>query len=217
MMAYILGLAFSGLAILPARAISAKDMAIIQSEIDLDSSPVNCVNDFIRNSHTAGEQTLVTRSVQNLHVVVRLLTPLNSNFSHIVNPVRVVVTQSVGGNAKPILPPGTILEGYVEGQQSNGRLRRDGSIILKFYWATIGGQRFDLHLVPDTANGALYPYHLRSPMTGKQKLRLILMAANKIAIPCALGSGGISLAITVGAGAVIGPAWVLGSIRAELS
>ncbi|MCC6475291.1 MAG: hypothetical protein IT514_16275, partial [Burkholderiales bacterium] len=171
---------------------------------ELAQTPVGQLNQFINNSTAGGAGSGHRASLQldRLTIDARLLTPLNSDFNCPGDPVRAKVIACSDGRASGALPPGTVLEGFVEGVSHSGRPRCDGSIIVRFYWARVGTRVIDLNLASTSKDGCEHPR--AASLSKKQLLRGALMSAATIAIPLAVGSGGISLAITTGAGAALG-------------
>ncbi|HEY9870404.1 MAG TPA: hypothetical protein V6D08_14665, partial [Candidatus Obscuribacterales bacterium] len=177
--------------------------AMAQARFD-DSvkTEVDAVNEFVLNSGGGGDSGLVRRKIESLHLCVRLLTPLNSNFNLPGDRVAAMVTASRDEQSRAVLPPGTILEGAIERARSSGRPNRHGEIFLRFYRARVGDRWFALSLIPDSETGSLGP--APSEPTGRERLRRVLIFSTSLAVPLAIGTGGISLAITAGAGAVFG-------------
>jgi len=147
---------------------------------------------------THEKQRLLNQGV----IYARLLTPLNSSVAGIGDSVYAEVTASAMANGRPWLPKGTILEGTVEGARKATFARTDGAIALRFYKARFEETTVELSSAPDNDDGELKPGAKKR--TKKQKVRGVLMMATRMAVPMALGSFGMSIAITTGAGAIIG-------------
>jgi hypothetical protein len=172
-----------------------------------EPSPIDAVNDFVSHSAAIGAPRQEIVTVQSGRIYVRLLTPLNSSFNMSGDTVKAVVIGSqTDRDGKPWLQEGTILEGCVEGAKKATYGQTDGSLAVRFYVAKFDNQRIELFSTPDTDDHNLKPspVHLS---TKKERIRGILMTATRIAVPAAIGSGGMSLAITAGAGAAIGLAF----------
>ncbi len=192
---------FTLTAMAPASA-RVPDLERLQRAFDMDRNEASLVNDFISNS-SAGKPQRKQIEIDQLVLQVRLLTPLNSDLNQPGDLVKALVTATPEGPAGKLLPAGTVLEGFVEQTVKTARLNKDGKIYFTFYWARVNGQRFGLRLGNDTNHGAWKPGP-RPPETRKQKLRRVLILTSSLAIPMAVGTGGLSLAISAGAGAVIG-------------
>jgi hypothetical protein len=164
-----------------------------------DTSPVDSINNFRVRDFNSAERTV---TVKKATLIVALLTPLNSKVHREGDAVRAVVVASSLGNGDEWLPKGTVLEGCVERTRAATYAKIDGSICLSFYSGHAGGQNFEINALPSTADSSIHP--TAQKFTTKQKIRTALMAASFIAVPLSIGTGGISLAITAGAGAVIG-------------
>jgi hypothetical protein len=160
------------------------------------------VNEFILNSGGGADTGLISRKIESLHVCVRLLTPLNSNFNLPGDRVAALVTASRDEQSREVIPPGAVLEGAVERARSSGRPGRNGEIFLRFYRARIGDRWVSLDLIPGSETGSLGA--APQPPTARGRLRRVLIFSTSLAVPLAIGTGGISLAITTGAGAVFG-------------
>lgn len=163
------------------------------------------VNNFILNSN-ARETTDSSSNAQTAEVKVyaHLLTALNSNFNLPGDSVEAVVDGTPGSSS---LPPGTILEGMVENTCKNARLHQDGQLFVRFYRAVYANRAVDVDFLICTQDGAVRPgdrINFHPPMSRKQKVRLLLTSAGRVAVPLAVGSGGLSLAITAGTGAILG-------------
>lgn len=176
---------------------------LAQQQLAQRDSELDQVNDFVLNSRSPSHRKPQLVTVNGAKIYARLLTPINSKLSYIGDEVHAVVTASEDKASKPWLPVGTILDGCIEGANKNNFGQTDACIYIRFYTARVDGQKFDLLAAPDTENGALKPSHYHK-VTKKEQLRGILMVATRIAVPAAIGTGGISIAITAGAGAVIG-------------
>lgn len=168
-----------------------------------EASPAALVNEFICNSGSCKAPELAT-SYLNVQLRARLLTPLNAGFNKPGDRVLAVVSEAPGGIIGKCLPAGALLCGTVEGARSNGRLKQTGQLNFRFYSAVTPAGRLEVTLRPNTANGMVGPLGLNLPPSRKTALRNLFMTSSHIAIPLAIGSGGISIAITAGAGAVIG-------------
>lgn len=140
--------------------------------------------------------------ISEASVDAKLLTPLNTKVAAAGDLVRAEVTASRTANGAPWLPIGSILEGTVEQSDKEGRCRKNGAIYVRFYYATAGSDTFELSSAPNTADSALHA--LPRKVTTKAKIRGALLTATFIALPFAIPSMGTALAISAGAGAVIG-------------
>jgi hypothetical protein len=195
--------------LLSMRSISAQTRTELMPEQldDASSQPATAlVNDFIINSKYSRSVKCSETRVDDLKIWVRLLTPVNANFNRPGDPI-VAIVGDLGDLKRDFLPCGTVLRGCVEGAQRNGRLRRNGQLFLRFYWAEIGNRRVPVDFIANTENGFIQPAdpcNFHRPLTKREKIRPLLLASSRIAIPLAIGSGGLSLAVTTGAGAVIG-------------
>jgi len=178
----------------------------IRDAVEAPPTPLETVNEFVAHSTAVGVPKPETVTVRNGLIFVRLLTPLNSSFNMSGDVVRAVVVGSQGENGKPWLQEGAILEGCVESAKKATYGQTDGALVIRFYAAKIDNRRVELFTTPDTDDHTLKPspVHLT---TKKQKIRGILMTVTRIAVPAAIGSGGMSIAITAGAGAAIGLAF----------
>lgn len=179
---------------------------MIRDALQPPTSPLNAVNDFIAHSdlsHKKPEQKVLIRHGQ---IFAQLITPLNSSFNLTGDDVQAVVLGSSNQNGKPWLEEGTILEGCVEASVKATYGQTDGSLTIRFYKARWGDKQIDLFTASDTDDGTIKAPSER-PLTKKQQVRGILMSVTKMAIPAAIGTGGMSVAITTGAGAVIGAAF----------
>jgi hypothetical protein len=164
---------------------------------------VERVNEFIDNSEPTGSEPGKNGGfTEGLKIKARLLTPLNSTFSRSGDPVIAVISEAAPGELGSLLPTGTRLYGNVEFSRPSSRPRKDGLILIKFYEAAANGRRIDLQFALSSQDRLLHPVSLG--MTRKQKVRSFLIMTSRITIPLAIGSGGISMAITAGAGALIG-------------
>jgi hypothetical protein len=171
-----------------------------------EPSPIDAVNDFVSHSAAIGAPKKELVTVPGGRIYVRLLTPLNSSFNMSGDTVKAVVIGSQTDDGKPWLQEGAILEGCVEDAKKATYGQTDGALVVRFYVAKFDNQKIELFTTPDTDDHTLKPspVHLT---TKKQRIRGILMTATRIAVPAAIGSGGMSLAITAGAGAAIGLAF----------
>lgn len=202
-------LASLGLLLLPAtpgHCRSYHDLQFCRVELESARGESAQVNSFILNSGSIHSKPQAKKSLDNLQLNARLLTPLNSNFVYAGYPIKAVVISTVARNTPAVLPPGTILEGFVENSQLNARLSQPGSIFLRFYRAYVVNRGFDVDFIADTADGALHPSPFSQKNSTKEAWRNLLTLSSNIAIPCAIGTSGMSLAITAGAGAVLGAA-----------
>lgn len=170
-----------------------------------DSNALDQVNEFISHSKTVGKKPDRTVQVNNGQVVARLTTPLNSSFNQSGDEVKAVVVSSTNQNGKPWLEEGTILEGTVEASKKATYGQTDGTLVIRFYKAKFGDKQIELFTSSDTDDGAIKPE--QKALTKKQKIRGVLMTVSRIAIPAAIGTGGMSIAISAGAGAAIGLAF----------
>ncbi len=179
---------------------------MIRDALERSPTPLQSVNEFISHSAPVGsaKPNMVTTSEGRIYV--RLLTPLNSSFNHSGDDVKAVVVGSQNKKGMPWLQEGAILEGQVEDAKKATFGQTDGSLVVRFYTVNIDNHHVDIFTTPDTDDHTLKPspVHLT---TKKQRVRGILMTATRIAIPAAIGSGGMSIAITAGAGAAIGLAF----------
>ncbi|HEY9679230.1 MAG TPA: hypothetical protein V6C76_14570 [Drouetiella sp.] len=164
------------------------------------------VNDFIGHSKVIGKPSKKLVHVAQGQINAKLITPLNSSFNHSGDDVKAVVVSSKSESGKPWLAEGTILEGTVETARKATYGQSDGSLTIRFYRARHGDDVIDLFAASETDDGTIKPGAPKPP-TKKQKIRGILMTVTKIAVPAAIGTGGMSLAITTGAGAAIGLAF----------
>jgi hypothetical protein len=170
---------------------------------DPKQSEQECVNSFVLNSRTShSPPPSKTVTVTEGRIYAQLLTPLHSSRSKIGDKVRAVVIDPDIKGERFILPPGSVLEGYVEGATKSNFTQIDGALAVRFYRAKVGNETIELSLAPQSEDKNLHP-KVRVP-TKKDKVRDLLMTATFLAVPLAVGSGGTSLAITAGAGAVIG-------------
>lgn len=170
-----------------------------------EPTAIESVNDFISHSNSGNREKPHTTLIRSGKIYVRLLTPLNSSFNMIGDDISAVVVGSEN-NGKEWIEPGTVLEGTIEGASKATYGQTDGSLTLRFYRAKNGDKQFDLFSGSDTDDGKIAPTQERLT-TKKQRIRGILMTVTKIAIPAAIGTGGMSIAITSGAGAAIGLAF----------
>lgn len=133
-----------------------------------------------------------------------LLTPVNSSFNHTGDLVQAQIISPPEGDLGRLLPAGTVLFGLIDRARPAARFQQNGKIMLLFYGARVGKVNFQLDWITDSENREL-PLPIVEK-TNRQKLRVVLMTANRLAVPAAFGSGGLSLAITTGTGALIGGA-----------
>lgn len=148
-----------------------------------------------------------TATIEDATVVVALLTPLNSTIHKEGDIVQAEVISSKLANGTtevPWIPKGTVLQGTIERSRAATYGQTDGSFCISFYSGVAGGRAFDINAIPAGQQKEIKPLDL--PPSKKERVRDILMAASFIAIPMAMGTGGTSLAITAGAGAIIGGA-----------
>lgn len=179
---------------------------IVHDAIEQPATPNQVVSEFISHSVAPGSARPNMVTTSDGQIYVRLLTPLNSSFNMSGDVVKAVVVGSLNKNGQPWLQEGAILEGRVEDAKKATYGQTDGSLVVRFYDLVMDNHRIELFSTPDTDDHTLKPspVHLT---TKKQRIRGILMTATKIAIPAAIGSGGMSIAITAGAGAAIGLAF----------
>jgi hypothetical protein len=170
------------------------------------STQLEQVNDFIAHSEIVKKKDTKTIQVNNGQIFAKLLTPLNSSFNMTGDDVQAVVINSLSANGKPWLEQGTILEGTVELAKKATYGQTDGSLVIRFYKAKYGEKQIDLYTASDTDDGTIKPSE-QKPMTRKQRVRGVLMTVSRIAIPAAIGTSGMSIAISAGAGAAIGLAF----------
>lgn len=178
----------------------------LQQAFSKPASEVDTVNEFVFNSRlsTLPKEQLCT--VETGRIFARLQTPLNSSFNLAGDTVKAVVVGSEKADGKPWLEEGSILEGCVESSEKSKFNSTDGAILVRFYSVRVRSRVIDISSVgPDTQDQMLRPNPNRT-VSKKQRARGILMTATRMAVPMAIGSGGLSLAITSGAGAVIGGA-----------
>jgi len=178
------------------------DAVSLYRSFSQEQSPVHAVNAFTVRSFSAPTARMMRLNQGNISV--RLVTPLNSEFHRAGDMVFAEVISSSLPNGKVWLPKGTVLSGYVEGADKAGYAQRDGVLCLRFYDGCFAGQKFAFNSAPNTADAAMHPQP--GKLTKKRVARNIIMSATFIAVPLAIGSGGTSLAITTGAGALIGGA-----------
>ncbi|MGH9549590.1 MAG: hypothetical protein ACRD3W_09450, partial [Terriglobales bacterium] len=177
------------------------DLSALAKSFRPEQTPAQAMNRFTVRSFDQKPEPIV--DLQNVSLVVSLMTPLNSKLNREGDLIRAEVVSSSTTNGAPWLPKGTILEGSVEGAHNSTFCRTDGRLFLRFYTATINGNELDVNIAP-SAGGDRWVHPAKSKMTKKAMVRNALMAATFIAVPLAIGTGGTSLAITAGAGAVIG-------------
>jgi len=185
----------------------AKDLPAAQLAREFNDqeklTDVQQCNMFVKNGTqfaTHEKQRVLDEGV----IYARLLTPLNSSVAGIGDSVYAEVTASALANGRPWLPKGTILEGTVEGARKATFAKTDGAIALRFYTARFEDTTVDLTTAPDNDEREIKPGVKKK--TKKQKVRGVLMMATRMAVPMAIGSFGMSVAITTGAGAIIGGA-----------
>jgi hypothetical protein len=162
-------------------------------------SPVGLTNKFIFQSRASKHFRFHAKEAS---LRALLLTPLNSSFNMAGDLVLAHVISPPEGGLGRLLPTGTVLYGMVERSSPAARFQQNGKIMVLFYGARVGNMNFLLDWISDAANTELPQLSLER--TKRQKLRGILMTANRLVIPAAIGSGGLSLAITTGTGALIG-------------
>ncbi len=183
----------------------ADDYSQLVKSFSQPDSEVEIVNNFVLNSRsTSRKNNTEYVTVEHAQIFARLLTPLNSSLSQSGDVVKAMVTGSATRDGKPWLEEGTILEGCVESSNKSKFASTDGAIVIRFYSARLRDRVIDLTMVvPDTDDQSLRPSHYHK-VTRKQRVRGILMTATKLAVPMAIGTGGLSIGITTGAGAIIG-------------
>lgn len=184
----------------PCAARSTADDAYLKSLLQNDRSEVAIFNDFRVQEFSKKEEKTV--ALDQANAIVELATPLNSRISGPGDPVRAVVKSSRLPSGKPWLPEGTELDGVIEEVKNATFAKTDAKLCLRFYTATVNGKTFPINTAPATADKRVHPEKL--PVTRKRQIRNVLMAASFIAIPLAIGTGGTSIAISTGAGAIIG-------------
>lgn len=163
------------------------------------------VQAFIRNSGFLLPPTENARVVESMQMNATLLTPLNSELSMPGDEVRAVVSEDNDPAVTQLIPPGTILRGCVEKSRTSARMSQNGALLLQFYKAESESGCFPVRFA---AYSAITPLCQKLPTRSrKHRTRDLLMFSSRLAIPLALGTGGTSLAITTGAGAVIGAAF----------
>lgn len=201
----------------PVRAADTSFASVMQVPPAAADTETEQVNRFIANSGsvcTENEREVVFDSFE---LTAKLLHPLNSGFNQPGDSVTAVVAEPVAEKIRSFLPVGTVLRGDVEDVRANGRFRREGALSVRFYQFDSSIGKVDLHLAPASSDTFVHPVHL--PPGRKQIIRGILMRVTSLAVPLAIGSGGVSLAITAGAGAMIGAAladdhkYIHGAIR----
>ena len=202
-------LAVAAITLSPAASPQAVAQFSVQSQQSLvapdpEPSQSMLVNEFILNSQTGAIPQGRDLEITIAQIKARLLTPINSGFNKPGDPVTAVVSEPIKGDLGPIVPVGSFLQGSIEGYQEHGHMKKEGMLYVRFYRAYTPQGRIDLDLVIANKDGIIHPLHYRQPPTRKQVLRQLLMQSSHIAIPLAIGTGGMSLAITTGAGAVIG-------------
>lgn len=191
---------------LPANSRDYKIERVVRDALEAPPTPLETVNEFVAHSARVGAPKPEFVTVRNGTIYVRLLTPLNSSVNMSGDVVKAVVVGSANDKGQPWLQEGAILEGCVEDAKKATFGQTDGSLVVRFYVAKIDNRRIELCTATDTDDHRLKPspVHLT---TKKQRVRGILMTATRIAIPAAVGTGGLSIAITTGAGAAIGLAF----------
>ncbi len=162
------------------------------------------VNEFIMNGGSIGKTSSAPVEISAAPFKVRLLTPLSSLFNLPGDSVTAVVNENIPGQLGTLLPIGTKLYGTIEGLQENGRMRKEGNLAIHFYQCDTPEGRLDLDFAPISRDGRIHPLKANSKISRKQQLNHLLTASSRIAIPLAIGSGGLSLAITAGAGTILG-------------
>lgn len=179
---------------------------MIHDALQPEESQIDAVNGFITHSQVQKKSSPKRVVIYNGQIFAKLLTPLNSSFNLSGDDVKAVVVNSLNERGKPWLDEGTILEGCVESAKKATYGQTDGSLVIRFYKARLGNQQIDLFTASDTDDGTIKPTDDK-PTTKKQRIRGVLMTVSRIAIPAAIGTGGMSIAISAGAGAVIGAAF----------
>ncbi|MBS1955891.1 MAG: hypothetical protein JST89_17030 [Cyanobacteria bacterium SZAS-4] len=179
---------------------------MIHDAMEQPPTPTQVVSEFISHSAAPGSPKPDMVTTSDGQIYVRLITPLNSSFNMSGDVVKAVVVGSSNKHGKPWLQEGAILEGRVEDAKKATYAQTDGSLVVRFYDLVLDNHHIELFTTPDTDDHTLKPspVHLT---TKKQRVRGILMTVTKIAIPAAIGTGGMSIAITAGAGAAIGLAF----------
>jgi hypothetical protein len=162
------------------------------------------VNEFVMNSQTGFTPAGKPLEASNVEIRARLLTPLNSMFNHPGDQIKAVVSQPIAGELGRIMPVGTTLYGWIEGSQQNGRMKREGNLVARFYQSSTPDGRIELDLIPTSQDGRVHPIQNQSVLSRKQQVRRLLTTSSRIVLPLAIGSGGLSLAITAGAGTILG-------------
>ncbi len=176
------------------------DAVSLYHAFEEDQTPVEMVNHFsVRNFSDLRRPTV---NIERGSLSVELITPLNSMLHIEGAPIRAKVISSRLANGVEWLPRGTFLDGTIEGVQSATYGRTDGALCLRFYAARFNDETFEITCLPKTKDALIHPT-AKKP-TKKAIARQILMSASFIAIPMAIGSGGTSIALTTGAGAIIG-------------
>lgn len=179
---------------------------MIRDALQPEGTKLDTVNDFISHSKQSSKIPAKKVVVEKGKIFAKLLTPLNSSFNLNGDDVRAIVVGSVSEKGKPWLEEGTILEGCVEASSKATFGQTDGSLVIRFYKAKLGEHQIELFTSSDTGDGAIRPSNEKIT-TKKQRIRGVLMTVSRIAIPAAIGTSGMSIAISAGAGAVIGCAF----------
>jgi hypothetical protein len=180
---------------------------MIHDALQPEASPLETVNEFIAHSEHISKKPVKKIQVNNGQIFARLLTPLNSSFNLNGDDVQAIVISSLNDKGKPWLEEGTIIEGCVESSKKATFGQTDGALVIRFYKAHLGDKQIDLFAASDTDDGSIKPSSESKPTTKKQRIRGVLMTVSRIAIPASIGTGGIAIAISAGAGAVIGCAF----------
>ena len=190
----------------PAFSLDSATQRLIHDAQLPEASQLEQVNDFIAHNKPIGKKPEKTVRVSNGQIFCRLITPLNSSFNLSGDTVQAVVIGSLSSKGKPWLEEGTILEGVVEASKKAGRGQSDGYLTIRFYTAKFGEKQIDLFTSADTDDGKIKPPE-EELLTKKQRVRGVLMTMSRLAIPAAMGTSGMSIALTAGAGAAIGLAF----------
>jgi hypothetical protein len=184
----------------PSPGKQSDDLETYRSFAEQDQSATQTINAFTVRNFSARPEKRVT--VNDATVIISLITPINSQFNRGGDTVQAEVLESHLKDGSAWLPKGAILTGTIEGADRSTYCRTDGKIYVRFYTAQTQGTEIELSSTPTTSDNALHPRVL--PPSKKKIVRNILMSAAFIAVPLAIGTGGTTLAITAGAGAVIG-------------
>lgn len=181
-------------------AVSGKDDLRKYRAVDEPQSEVQQFNSFAVRDLSRKPEAMVT--FNTAMIVVKLLTPLNSEFNKEGDTIQAEVLESNTGAGRWWLPPGTILTGCVERADHSNYAQTNARLYIRFYDANCEGKTFTISSLPDTRDTAIHPSPKK--LSTKGKIRNVLMAATFVAVPLAVGTFGTSVAITAGAGAVIG-------------